>query len=554
MKKTLLTAIAVAATMSMSAAVPTFTVRDGINSPITQTAVTYSNPCAYDDNNNAYIAGRFKGEFTFGSSTVKSDDEGAYLVKYDMNMQPVWAVAVSGLASITCVTTDAEGDVYVAGQFTDEAVFGSTNGATMTKQGVNRKGAYATKLNAGFLAKYTKAGVLSAVHAFAPTDFDPADFIQGFTNMDFTETNDLSFRISKIKVYNDKVYMSALYSGHTVINPNLGLVGGVLETDFGFGDCYLYTDFGAVLSFPLTLNADECIAEQRYEMSPRNSWYMQESIHSVTFDVNEKGVYGAFTASGSVEVYRIGLKSEGLYIDSEYTETEWEEGYAFVSPEVGTNVVLRTPSSTSRFNYLTISDAMINNGKLYAVGNYAGDGTRAAYLPAPTMPNATTGVEATTKQARMFVATINLSDFKYNNAFAAPAEADALNPVVQSAAMVNDAMFINYTTYAWGQSAVSTAASAWFDGEAFSAAPTTAYGIAVSNGQWGMALLPVSTTTELSYKFATYTKEQSGLQNIAAEDADAPVEYFNLQGIRVENPANGLYIRRQGSKVEKVIL
>lgn len=37
-------------------------------------------------------------------------------------------------------------------------------------------------------------------------------------------------------------------------------------------------------------------------------------------------------------------------------------------------------------------------------------------------------------------------------------------------------------------------------------------------------------------------------------DTNAPVEYFNLQGVRVENPANGLYIMRQGSKAVKVIL
>lgn len=36
-------------------------------------------------------------------------------------------------------------------------------------------------------------------------------------------------------------------------------------------------------------------------------------------------------------------------------------------------------------------------------------------------------------------------------------------------------------------------------------------------------------------------------------DENAPVEYFNLQGVRVENPANGLYIMRQGDKVVKVI-
>lgn len=37
-------------------------------------------------------------------------------------------------------------------------------------------------------------------------------------------------------------------------------------------------------------------------------------------------------------------------------------------------------------------------------------------------------------------------------------------------------------------------------------------------------------------------------------DENAPVEYFNLQGIRVANPENGLYIRRQGNTVSKVII
>ena len=47
--------------------------------------------------------------------------------------------------------------------------------------------------------------------------------------------------------------------------------------------------------------------------------------------------------------------------------------------------------------------------------------------------------------------------------------------------------------------------------------------------------------------------KKSGIADIEA-DENAPVEYFNLQGIRVENPAAGIYIRRQGSKVTKVLV
>lgn len=51
----------------------------------------------------------------------------------------------------------------------------------------------------------------------------------------------------------------------------------------------------------------------------------------------------------------------------------------------------------------------------------------------------------------------------------------------------------------------------------------------------------------------TWTGETSAITDIAA-DENAPVEYFNLQGIRVDNPTSGLYIKRQGSKVTKVIM
>ena len=55
-----------------------------------------------------------------------------------------------------------------------------------------------------------------------------------------------------------------------------------------------------------------------------------------------------------------------------------------------------------------------------------------------------------------------------------------------------------------------------------------------------------------------FTLDQSGtttgITAVETEDTDAPVEYYNMQGVRVMNPAQGLYIRRQGNRVEKVAL
>lgn len=46
----------------------------------------------------------------------------------------------------------------------------------------------------------------------------------------------------------------------------------------------------------------------------------------------------------------------------------------------------------------------------------------------------------------------------------------------------------------------------------------------------------------------------TAVKDINIDDENAPVEYFNLQGVRVENPENGIFIRRQGSKTSKVAL
>jgi len=45
----------------------------------------------------------------------------------------------------------------------------------------------------------------------------------------------------------------------------------------------------------------------------------------------------------------------------------------------------------------------------------------------------------------------------------------------------------------------------------------------------------------------------SGISSIAADSA-TPAQYFNLQGQPVDNPASGLYIRRQGGKATKVFV
>ncbi len=55
-------------------------------------------------------------------------------------------------------------------------------------------------------------------------------------------------------------------------------------------------------------------------------------------------------------------------------------------------------------------------------------------------------------------------------------------------------------------------------------------------------------------KFIYHNGNTTGVEEnetATATDCNAPFEYYNLQGIKVKNPTNGIYIRVQGSKVTK---
>lgn len=67
----------------------------------------------------------------------------------------------------------------------------------------------------------------------------------------------------------------------------------------------------------------------------------------------------------------------------------------------------------------------------------------------------------------------------------------------------------------------------------------------------------LTAATNVTFQFNPETKELtitglSGVEVVEAEEAAA--EYFNLQGVRVANPTEGLYIVRKGNKVSKVVL
>ena len=68
-------------------------------------------------------------------------------------------------------------------------------------------------------------------------------------------------------------------------------------------------------------------------------------------------------------------------------------------------------------------------------------------------------------------------------------------------------------------------------------------------------VLSVEEGKSLSVKVENSEDIASGIDSVMNDSLYAPVEYFNLQGTRVANPEKGgLYVRRQGSSVAKVLV
>ncbi len=60
-------------------------------------------------------------------------------------------------------------------------------------------------------------------------------------------------------------------------------------------------------------------------------------------------------------------------------------------------------------------------------------------------------------------------------------------------------------------------------------------------------------TGYLAHAYIFYKEAGSGVADLTV-DENAPVEYYNLQGVKVANPENGIFIRRQGNKIEKIMV
>lgn len=78
----------------------------------------------------------------------------------------------------------------------------------------------------------------------------------------------------------------------------------------------------------------------------------------------------------------------------------------------------------------------------------------------------------------------------------------------------------------------------------------------VANGKNLNVALPAGTWTftfDAEALTLSVTAGEAGIDSVIAEENAAPV-YYNLHGVKVANPENGIYVVRQGNKVSKILV
>ncbi len=196
----------------------------------------------------------------------------------------------------------------------------------------------------------------------------------------------------------------------------------------------------------------------------------------------------------------------------------------------------------------TATTISLNYNKLTSIDASGISKTASLYLPG----NKLTSI----KIPEGMTGTLNVS----NNCFTFATLPAAWNSLTYSPQAAMEVAVVDGKVDLSSQAMVGTTATAfaWKDGET-DLVEGTDYTVAngvftfLKDSEKAVCTMTNADFSSLTLKTAELNIKSAGIESIDA-DNDAPVEYYDLRGIRVNGDAPGLYIRRQGNKTTKVLV
>lgn len=480
------------------------------------------NVVTMDAEGNTYVAGQYtKEEVSINGTTYEGIGNSSYLVKYDPTGAAMWSVNFKGAVTITAIACDNARVpyIYVAGTYADEVVLGNNQGFDPeTITGAKIDDAYVTEQTSAFIAKYRASdGCLNVNTTFVPEE------IPGALNLG----GDAFFNINDLHIYDRTLYATAIYGG--VTKNGEAEFNGYSKYDPEWF-CSLYCKSASL--FTLTTGLADCNniinCGPGKDLTESDKSCMTTGVRMLVAD--ENNIYTVFSAYGPVVVKEKNATDKSV---------DCEEG-------VASYIFRKVKGAKSMFIGLVNED--IDALEPFAPAALVLDNGNLLCLTYQTVNEGEGEAEQKVRQTSVY--TVKSTRFTNNSVEAskAYAQADIDYSIIKKAEYISGAW--NCTLQGRDNKGNYTAdfKTGILNGEVFNAAPVANAVTFDSNGEVSV----YATVSGEGVTYAQYLYESAGINDIIVDDENAPVEYYNLQGIRVNNPENGIYIRRQGSKVSKM--
>lgn len=314
-----------------------------------------STPVIVDNEGNAIVTGSYDMDFTFNNAVARATDADHFIAKYGVNGQKLWAAALQGNSTITAITTDSEGNVYVAGNFALTVNVVDAKGKTEEITGLADKTS-----GACFIAKYNKDGELQLVKTVLPEADQSV-----ITDDILWAQQEPSFNVNKIEVANGKLYLSATYKEICKIG-NLTLTGKFINSD---GWMLADAPSASVVSLDAATldNAKELVTLSAKEKITSENIYGPEDIN---FTVDGTTLYVGLVARGKEMTLKTVKGEENISLAYEAGAQEHAFVLAKVEGDKATTKVYNTTASEASFSWNYMDEMACKNGKLYVAGTF----------------------------------------------------------------------------------------------------------------------------------------------------------------------------------------
>lgn len=305
-------------------------------------------PSTISADGTIYQTGRYDKMILLGSDILENIATSAYITAIDpATQQPKWSVGLRGAARISQIIADGS-DVYVAGTFADDVIFGSTDMLEQTFSGTSLSHDY---VNA-FVAKYSKDGVLQSVLPIYP--HPNSKYTDRYTELG----SDMMVEISAIALYGGKLYIGMEYRGGFTVKTidkdgNLfagdglffdALCLGVLAWDGTDGNVEDVLDFKGDKEittsnygpFSLCLASDKKAVHVGIFACNTNTLTVGGNTVEANFDTDEYGAY-LVKISDEVTIKKIPAAiSERFYVENIIKKMQAVDGKLYIAGSIAT--------------------------------------------------------------------------------------------------------------------------------------------------------------------------------------------------------------------------